>query len=181
MGAGRTGEGHYGCNEQAQSHDVIAGGIFIAIAAFFAAEGWRYDFGSAIQMGPGFFPVVLAGLLALFGLFVMVGGFRKEPDVSGGPVPWRGMILICAALALFAAGARTLGLVRWCFLHGAHRTGQPQKLTSFGMRHGRGHGCTLLRRLQGRTRRFASHLRPDLQLLRSQPHDGSSVPPGARL
>lgn len=96
-------------------HDVIAGGIFIAIAAFFAAEGWRYDFGSAIQMGPGFFPVVLAGLLALFGLFVMVGGFRKEPDVSGGPVPWRGMILICAALALFAAGARTLGLVPLVF------------------------------------------------------------------
>jgi Tripartite tricarboxylate transporter TctB family len=102
--------------EKRSRHDVIAGGIFIAIAALFFIEGSRYDFGTALQMGPGFFPVVLAGLLTVFGIFVIVGGFRKAPDLSGGPVPWRGMILICAALVLFAAGARTLGLVPIVFL-----------------------------------------------------------------
>lgn len=102
--------------EKRTRHDVIAGAIFIAIAAFFAIEGWRYEFGTALQMGPGFFPIVLAGLLALLGGLVMAGGWRKPPEAAGGPIPYRAMLLICAALVLFAAGARTLGLVPLVFL-----------------------------------------------------------------
>jgi hypothetical protein len=98
-------------------HDVMAGGIFIAIAAFFAIQGSRYEFGRAIQMGPGFFPVVLAMFLAGLGVAVIVGGLRKpDNEVEGGPVPWRAILLISFALALFAAGARTLGLVPLVFL-----------------------------------------------------------------
>lgn len=102
--------------ERRSRHDVIAGGIFIAIAVFFAAEGARYEFGTGLQMGPGFFPVVLAVLLATFGIFVMIGGFRKPPEPSAGALPWRAIILICMSLVFFAAGARTLGLVPLVFL-----------------------------------------------------------------
>ncbi|MDH4412447.1 MAG: tripartite tricarboxylate transporter TctB family protein [Rhizobium sp.] len=97
-------------------HDVVAGGIFIAIAAFFAIQGARYEFGTAIKMGPGFFPVVLAFFLGALGVAVIFGGLRKPAEVAAGPVPWRAILLISLALALFAAGARTLGLVPLVFL-----------------------------------------------------------------
>ncbi|RWX74708.1 tripartite tricarboxylate transporter TctB family protein [Neorhizobium lilium] len=102
--------------EKRSRHDVIAGGIFIVIAIFFAAEGSRYELGTGLQMGPGFFPVVLAALLAVFGIFVVVGGFRKPPEASAATPPWRAIILICLSLVLFAAGARTIGLVPLVFL-----------------------------------------------------------------
>lgn len=92
-------------------HNVIAGGIFIAIAALFVVQGSIYDFGTALQMGPGFFPIVLAVILSIFGLLILIDGLRKPPEIVDGAVPWRGIILICLALAVFGAGARALGLV----------------------------------------------------------------------
>ncbi|WP_430256870.1 tripartite tricarboxylate transporter TctB family protein [Neorhizobium sp. DAR64872/K0K18] len=97
--------------QQGSRRDVVAGGIFIAIAALFAIQGSRYEFGTATQMGPGFFPVVLAVLLAIFGAFTMIAGFRKVPEAHDDPVSWRALVLVCLALAIFGAGARPLGLV----------------------------------------------------------------------
>ncbi|BCH57320.1 tripartite tricarboxylate transporter TctB family protein [Agrobacterium vitis] len=91
--------------------NLIAGGIFIAIAASFAVQGLRYEFGTATQMGPGFFPVVLAFVLGALGVVIGLDGLRSEPEPTDGSVPWRGLVLICLALAIFAAGARDLGLV----------------------------------------------------------------------
>ncbi|QTG16880.1 tripartite tricarboxylate transporter TctB family protein (plasmid) [Agrobacterium tumefaciens] len=91
--------------------DVFAGAIFIAIAALFLIQGAQYEFGTAIQMGPGFFPVVLAAILAIFGILTIIGGFRKEPEEAEPAISWRAIFLICMALAIFGAGARSLGLV----------------------------------------------------------------------
>ncbi|MCZ7472452.1 MULTISPECIES: tripartite tricarboxylate transporter TctB family protein [Rhizobium/Agrobacterium group] len=97
--------------EKHTRRNLIAGGIFIAIAAAFAAQGLRYEFGTATQMGPGFFPVVLAFVLAALGSVICLDGLRSEPEPNDGAVAWRGIVLICLALAIFAAGARDLGLV----------------------------------------------------------------------
>ena len=44
--------------------DLLAGAIFIAIGAFFLSNAWRnLEIGTSFQMGPGYFPVVLAGIL----------------------------------------------------------------------------------------------------------------------
>lgn len=97
--------------EKQSRHGVFAGGIFIAIAGLFAIQGLRYDFGTLLQMGPGFFPVVLALVLAALGVSVVVSGLRSSPEPIDGPVPWRSIVLICLSLAIFAWGARLLGLV----------------------------------------------------------------------
>lgn len=91
--------------------NLISGGIFVAIAAAFAVQGLRYEFGTATQMGPGFFPVVLAFVLGALGAVIGLDGLRSEPEPTEGAIPWRGIVLICLALAIFAAGARDLGLV----------------------------------------------------------------------
>lgn len=97
--------------EKRSRQDVFAGVIFIVIAAIFAIEGARYEFGTPVKMGPGFFPVVLAILLAVLGIVILVIGLRNPPEPVDGDVPWRSIVLICASLAVFAAGARSLGLV----------------------------------------------------------------------
>ncbi|WP_425624133.1 tripartite tricarboxylate transporter TctB family protein [Agrobacterium radiobacter] len=97
-------------------HNVIAGGIFIGIAALFIVQSSSYDFGTALQMGPGFFPIVLAVTLSIFGMLILIDGLRKPPEPVDGAVPWRGLILVCLALAVFGAGARSLGLIPVVFL-----------------------------------------------------------------
>ncbi len=92
-------------------HDLFAGSIFIAIAALFAIQGLRYDFGSVLQMGPGFFPVVLAFILAALGAAVILSGIGNTSEAANGPAAWRGIVLICLSLAIFAGTARSLGLV----------------------------------------------------------------------
>jgi hypothetical protein len=98
-------------SEKRSRHGVFAGGIFIAIAGLFAMQGLRYEFGTLLQMGPGFFPVVLAVVLAALGVSVVMTGLRKPLEAVDGPVPWRSIVLICLSLAIFAWGARLLGLV----------------------------------------------------------------------
>ena len=48
--------------------DLWAGLMLIAIGAAAVLVARNYPFGTALRMGPGFFPVILGGLLVLFGL-----------------------------------------------------------------------------------------------------------------
>lgn len=96
--------------------DVIAGAIFLLIAAAFGWEATSYEMGQAIRMGPGFIPMSLAVLLAVLGATVAFVGMGKHDDAQAGPVAWRGIILVCVALVIFGAYARTLGLVPVVFL-----------------------------------------------------------------
>ncbi|MFD2249997.1 hypothetical protein FHS82_002768 [Pseudochelatococcus lubricantis] len=114
--------------------DVIGGALLIAvgIAAAIAASG--YGIGNARNIGPGFFPVILAGLLVLTGCGIVVsavdfkGGVSPAPPirldawhlwclvvVAGGFVlfglllPVAGLFLTClVSIAAVGAGSRLL-------------------------------------------------------------------------
>jgi hypothetical protein len=96
--------------------DVLAGGIFLAIALAFGIEALSYDMGRTIRMGPGFIPLVLAVLLGLFGVAVAIAGFNKHDTAEVGPVAWRGIALVCASLVVFGAFGRQLGIVPVVFV-----------------------------------------------------------------
>lgn len=97
-------------------HDIFAGVIFLVIAIAFGVEGSRYDFGSGIQAGPGFFPLVLSVMIGILGVLTIILGFRNRVADTPETVPWRAIILISASLVVFAAGARLLGLIPIVFL-----------------------------------------------------------------
>jgi hypothetical protein len=66
--------------------------------------------GSAVRMGPAYFPTVLGGLLALLGATV----FARSFFLDSGRVPrWalRPLVLILVSVLLFALALRPLGLV----------------------------------------------------------------------
>jgi hypothetical protein len=91
--------------------DFWAGLMFIGFGLFFVAWALtHYQMGTAVRMGPAYFPAVLGGMLAVLGLIVFSGSFAVE----GPPVPafaLRPLILISVACVLYGYLMKPLGLV----------------------------------------------------------------------
>ena len=96
--------------------DIVSGLIFIAFGLSFAYAAWNYDLGTAIRMGPGYFPVLLGGLLAFLGVLVLVQGAVAAEGGPIGPIPWRGIVLILGSVLFFGFTVRRLGLVPSLFV-----------------------------------------------------------------
>ncbi len=56
--------------------DTAAGGLLLAIGGLGFVLGRRLVFGTPAAMGPGFFPLVLSGLICLCGLILVLRGVR---------------------------------------------------------------------------------------------------------
>ena len=95
--------------------DLLCGLIFIVIGLLFAVGTKELPLGTAFRMGPGYFPLVLCGLLILIGLIIAVRAFGQEGTPLGG-VPWRALLLILPATVIFGYTVRGLGLVPAIFL-----------------------------------------------------------------
>src|SRR5882672_8386218 len=65
------------------SKDFWGGLSLIAIGVAAMVIGRDYPFGSALRMGPGYFPNVLGALLTLFGLYLVVQGVRASETIEG--------------------------------------------------------------------------------------------------
>ncbi|KGM33223.1 tripartite tricarboxylate transporter TctB family protein [Inquilinus limosus] len=89
--------------------DFWSGLIFLALAIAFGWIAQGYSMGRAIKMGPGYFPTVLAGILALIGLITLVRSFVLEGE-GVGQWAWRGGAIVLAAMLLFGLLLRGGGL-----------------------------------------------------------------------
>ena len=91
--------------------DFWAGLMFIGFGLFAAVWAYaNYQMGTAVRMGPAYFPTVLGGLLAVLGLFVLVEAFATD----GPPVPqmkMRPLILISVACVVYGYIMKPAGLV----------------------------------------------------------------------
>ena len=83
-----------------KNKDFWAGMMLIAIGAGAMLIAREYRFGSALRMGPGFFPIILGGILVVFGLCVVAVGIRSGEKITGRISP-RALILLPLALLLF--------------------------------------------------------------------------------
>jgi hypothetical protein len=95
--------------------DALAGVLFIAFGLFFGLQALSLDMGTALRMGPGYFPLVLAGILILLGLAILLSAFNKTGETIGA-YAWRGMIFILPAPVFFGLTVRGLGFVPSIFL-----------------------------------------------------------------
>ena len=80
--------------------DFWAGVIYLALAAVALWIGRNYSLGSSARMGPGYFPVVLGSILALFGI-VSVGRSLLRPGEAITALAWRPLVLVLGSVALF--------------------------------------------------------------------------------
>lgn len=91
--------------------DFWAGLMFIAFGvAFMTIALKNYQFGSAVRMGPGYFPTVLGGLMTALGLVVLLGSLV----IQGPKVPkfgFRPMIFVLAGCLVFAYILKPAGVM----------------------------------------------------------------------
>ena len=90
--------------------DFLAGLLFILIGASAVVFARDYPMGSAMRMGPGYFPTILGGILFLFGVYVMVRGIRSGAKVKG-EWGWKPLALITLSIVLFGFLMDRLGMI----------------------------------------------------------------------
>jgi hypothetical protein len=91
--------------------DFWAGLMFIAVGLFFMIWALtHYQMGTAVRMGPAYFPTVLGGLLAFLGVLVLL----ESLAMAGPRVPrfnFRPLILISGACVVYGYLMKPLGLI----------------------------------------------------------------------
>lgn len=96
----------------AHKQDLLAGAFFCGVSLVYGTIAIRdLPIGQVFNMGPGFFPLVLCGLLLIIGLALMARSFFKGVGEPLGAVPWRAVGLISLGIAAFAVLLEPLGLL----------------------------------------------------------------------
>ena len=90
--------------------DFLAGLLFLGFGVLAIVVARDYPFGTAMRMGSGYFPTVLGGILALFGVFLIARGIqlREHAPLAWG---WWPLACIVASMLLFGFLMPRLGLV----------------------------------------------------------------------
>lgn len=83
-----------------KNKDFWSGVMLLAIGAGAAYIARGYPMGTVLRMGSGYFPTILSGMLALFGVALILRSMRTTESIEGG---WsaRGLIILPIAFALF--------------------------------------------------------------------------------
>ena len=90
--------------------DFWTGLIYLAVGAAVILIARDYSFGTACRMGPGYFPLVLSGLLLVFGVVAVVRSFIVPRRAGRRLRPGRPLVLVlgrdgrCSALLLSTPG-----------------------------------------------------------------------------
>jgi putative tricarboxylic transport membrane protein len=101
---------------------LASGGVCIAVGAFFAISALTsLKVGSSTNMGPGYFPLALAIILILTGLYIAGQGAVTERGEMGrilSDIPWRAMLLLSFAPIFLGFTIEGLGLPLAVFITG---------------------------------------------------------------
>jgi hypothetical protein len=81
--------------------------IFFGLSAVLIATD--YGMGTALRMGPGYFPTVLGALLTLIGIIALVRSFI-EPGGPIGRFAFKGLLLVVGSTLMFGLIVREAGL-----------------------------------------------------------------------
>ncbi|MGA0540668.1 tripartite tricarboxylate transporter TctB family protein [Neotabrizicola sp. VNH66] len=96
--------------------DITTGALLMAAAAFFGWQTAGLNIGTAFRMGPGYFPMILSGLLFLLGLIILLKALKGPAGEPLGAIAWRGMLFILPAPIFFGLTVRGLGFVPSLFI-----------------------------------------------------------------
>jgi len=90
--------------------DFWAGIAFMASGGAFLAASRHFAMGTAADIGPGYFPAIVAALLALVGAGLAIGGLAVDgPRIE--PMRWRPAIFVLGALVAFGLVIERGGMV----------------------------------------------------------------------
>lgn len=88
--------------------DFWTGVIYIAIGGAALFLGRDYGMGTAVKMGPAYFPTILSGLLIVIGSISVIRSFVR-PGTTIGSFAGKGLVMVIAATVLFGFIVRGAG------------------------------------------------------------------------
>lgn len=92
--------------------DFNAGLLFLGIGVFFGAYATDYGMGTGQNMGPGYFPFILAAIMVILGAIVLIMAFLPaEKQDPPEPTDWRGLGLVLGSVLLFAVALPYAGFL----------------------------------------------------------------------
>ncbi len=93
-----------------------AGIMFIAFGVTAIVVARDYEMGTAMRMGPGYFPTYLGVLLVLVGVVVSIMGVKGAKTDALKPFAWKPMILLTLAFCFFGWGIDHIGFIPSLFI-----------------------------------------------------------------
>lgn len=93
-----------------RSQDTLAGLFFIlfgALSLHFAAD---YPMGTAVRMGPGYFPTIVGWCTIVLGVLVTLGGLVTDGEPAEPP-HFRSLLFVTAGIVLFGLLIDRAGLM----------------------------------------------------------------------
>ncbi len=91
------------------SKNLLFGMFLVSTGIVGISTGWTLPMDTAAEMGPGYMPKILSGILIGFGVVSGASGMRTEGQPSGRWA-WRSAALVIGAVVLFGVGIERLGL-----------------------------------------------------------------------
>jgi Tripartite tricarboxylate transporter TctB family len=92
--------------------DLWSGVLFVVTGVLFMILSRQYQMGTAAKMGPGYFPTMLGGLMALLGLITCWTSISKSAaKVELNKVGWRELALVLVAVVVFALLLPKMGII----------------------------------------------------------------------
>jgi hypothetical protein len=89
--------------------DILAGLVIVAVGTAFLIAAQRLRVGTLMNMGPGYFPRIVAIAVIIAGVLVAVQGWRNAAPIARPHL--RPLLAISSGIALFALVLGQFGLI----------------------------------------------------------------------
>jgi hypothetical protein len=90
--------------------DFWAGLMFIGFGVAAIIISRDYPMGTAMRMGPGYFPTYLGIIMAILGSIITLTSFKVEGEKIK-PFAWRGMVMLSLGFVIFGWAIDHIGFV----------------------------------------------------------------------
>jgi hypothetical protein len=92
------------------NQDVLAGVLFLLVGLGAVAGARDYEMGTAMRMGPAYFPTVLGWILYGFGAFLLLRGIARGGAVAA-TWGWRPLAFVTLSILAFGFVITRFGLI----------------------------------------------------------------------
>ena len=90
--------------------NFLSGLFFLGVGGLGIFMAQDYPMGTALRMGPGYFPIVLSAMLILFGIYCLVQGLLKPEPLPGNWSP-RALLILPVATVVFGVLMEHAGFI----------------------------------------------------------------------
>lgn len=98
-----------------KNKDIFAGLVFVFCGVLTVYLARFYPMGTAARMGPGYFPSILGGVLAILGMIISVRSLWTVGETIR-PIRLRPLALVIGAVVGFGLLVKPLGLILATFV-----------------------------------------------------------------